>query len=123
MKEQKEKPTGRTPKGRFAPGTSGNPAGMKPGTRKQATMMAERLMSSDIVGVVRAVVRAAKGGDMMAAKLILDRVAPLYRSVTDADERIRRLEKQLGMKVEEFGRIPQLIDNNAFDQQGETGTH
>jgi hypothetical protein len=36
-------------------------------------------MSDEIEGVTRAVVRAAQGGDMQAAKLILDRLAPIRR--------------------------------------------
>jgi hypothetical protein len=39
-------------------------------------MLAEKLMQDDAREVVAAVVAAAKGGDMAAAKLILDRIAP-----------------------------------------------
>lgn len=59
----------------FKPGASGNPAGKRPGTRHQVTLLAERLMSDDVEGVVQKVVEAAKGGDMTAARIILDRVA------------------------------------------------
>jgi hypothetical protein len=41
--------------------------------------MAERLMQDDAEKIVNAVVAAARNGDMMAAKLILDRIAPVRR--------------------------------------------
>jgi hypothetical protein len=65
--------------GPWAPGVSGNPAGMKVGTRHRATRMAEKLMAGDAEAVVRAVIEAAKGGDMTAARLVLDRIAPPCR--------------------------------------------
>jgi uncharacterized protein DUF5681 len=70
---------GREQAGRFAPGCSGNPAGMKPGTRHRATRLAEKLMADDAEAVVKAVVTAAKAGDMTAARLVLDRIAPPCR--------------------------------------------
>jgi uncharacterized protein DUF5681 len=60
----------------FEPGQSGNPAGMRKGTRHRITVLAEKLMADDTEAVVRAVVDAAKGGDMTAARLVLDRIAP-----------------------------------------------
>ena len=63
----------------FTPGVSGNPAGMKPGTRHRATRLAEKLMTDDIGDVVKAVVSTAKEGDMTAARMILDRIAPPCR--------------------------------------------
>ena len=63
----------------FQPGRSGNPAGKRPGTRHQITLLAERLLSDDVEGVVQKVVEAAKGGDMSAARIVLDRVAPPRR--------------------------------------------
>ena len=70
---------GRIQGGRFVPGVSGNPAGKPPGARARATRLAEQLMSDDAEAVVRAVINAAKGGDMTAAKIILDRIAPPCR--------------------------------------------
>ena len=70
---------GRMQGGQFAPGVSGNPAGKKLGARARATRLAEKLMGDDCEKVVRAVIEAAKGGDMTAAKIILDRIAPPCR--------------------------------------------
>jgi hypothetical protein len=64
---------GRLQGGRFVPGVSGNPAGKKPGTRHRATRLAEKLMAGDAEAVVRAIIDAAKGGDMTATRLVLDR--------------------------------------------------
>jgi hypothetical protein len=64
---------------RFPPGVSGNPAGRPPGARNKATVLAEKLMSDDAEAVTRAVIEAAKGGDMVAARIVLDRIVPPRR--------------------------------------------
>jgi hypothetical protein len=61
-------------------GQSGNPAGKPIGARHKTTLMAERLMQEDAGKIVNAVITAAINGDMMAAKIILDRIAPVRRS-------------------------------------------
>jgi hypothetical protein len=63
----------------FTPGVSGNPAGKKPGTRNRTSRVAQKMMADDCEAVVRAVINAAKGGDMTAARLVLDRIAPPCR--------------------------------------------
>ena len=69
----------RGPGRRFKPGQSGNPRGKIPGTRHRVTLLAEQLLEADIEGVVAKVVKAAKAGNMTAARLILDRVVPTWR--------------------------------------------
>ena len=64
---------------KFQPGRSGNPAGKVRGTKHRVTLLAERLMEDDAQDVVRTVIAAAKGGDMSACKLVLDRIAPIRR--------------------------------------------
>jgi len=59
----------------FEPGNPGKPKG----ARHKTTLLAERLMQEDAEEVVKAVVSAAKGGDMTAARLVLDRIAPARR--------------------------------------------
>lgn len=65
--------------GRWKQGQSGNPRGRRPGQRHRITVLAERLMENDASDVVRAVIAAARGGDMAAAKLVLERVIPARR--------------------------------------------
>ena len=60
----------------FKPGTSGNPAGRPAGSRGKAVNMLLALMDTDAPAITRAVIDAAKGGDLMAAKIILDRLIP-----------------------------------------------
>jgi hypothetical protein len=64
---------------RFQKGESGNPAGKPKGARHKTTLMAERLVQDDVEKIVSAVLTAARNGDMMAAKIILDRIAPVSR--------------------------------------------
>ena len=74
----------RDPKGRFLPGNSGgpgNPHALKTARLRAAMMRA--VSPGDLVAVVKTLVQLAKGGDVAAAKLLLDRVlGPL---TVDAD--------------------------------------
>jgi hypothetical protein len=63
----------------FKKGQSGNPSGKPPGARNKTTMLAEKLMHDDVKEIVKVVVEAAKGGDMTAARLILERIAPVRK--------------------------------------------
>ncbi len=65
--------------GRFQPGQSGNPTGKPRGARHRTTLLAERMMQDEAGEVVKAVIKAAKRGDMTAARLVLDRIAPARR--------------------------------------------
>jgi hypothetical protein len=63
----------------FKKGESGNPRGKPKGARHRATLMAEKMMEDDAAEIVKAVLDAARSGDMTAAKIVLDRIAPLRR--------------------------------------------
>jgi hypothetical protein len=60
-------------------GQSGNPSGKKPGSRNKATMMVLGLMEKGAEEITTAVIVAAKGGDLTAAKLVLERIAAPVR--------------------------------------------
>ncbi|ARN80682.1 DUF5681 domain-containing protein [Methylocystis bryophila] len=59
----------------FEPGNPGKPKG----ARRRTTQLAETLMSDDAEAIVKKVVEAAKAGDLTAARLVLDRIAPPRR--------------------------------------------
>lgn len=62
-----------TTRGRpFQPGNPGRPRG----ARHKSTVLAEKLMGDDVENVVKAVIDAARSGDMTAARIILDRLMP-----------------------------------------------
>jgi hypothetical protein len=72
--------TPRIQRGRpFARGQSGNPAGKPRGARNKVTVAIETLMGKYGEQVAARVVKRACEGDMTAAKLILERVAPPRR--------------------------------------------
>lgn len=63
----------------FQKGQSGNPAGRPAGSRNQASIMAEKLMADESDAIVRTVIDAAKSGDMVAARLVLERLCPVRK--------------------------------------------
>ena len=65
--------------GRWKPGQSGNPGGRKSGQRHHATVLLEKLMTDDATNVVKTILQLARGGDVAAARLVLDRVLPVPR--------------------------------------------
>jgi hypothetical protein len=85
--------TGRTPGGRFAPGNPGGPGNPHAATvaKLRAAILAA-VTPEDIDGIIRALVHRAKGGDLGAAKELLDRA---IGKATDADlaERLDALER------------------------------
>jgi hypothetical protein len=85
-------PNGRDTRGRFAKGNGGGPG--NPHARAAAQFRAtifEAVKPEDLRAVVEKVVELAKGGDLMAAKLLFDRtVGPPVE--VDLIERIERME-------------------------------
>ena len=63
----------------FKPGKSGNPKGKAKGTLHKATRAALALLEGDLEAITEKLVEKAKEGDLMAVKLILDKVIPNAR--------------------------------------------
>jgi hypothetical protein len=83
---------GRHPNGRFGPGNrfaSGNPHARKVAALRTALMNA--VTEEDLQKIVAALVEAAKGGDIHAAREILDRVLG-KPTQTDLLQRVEALE-------------------------------
>ncbi len=70
--ERKQRGKGRP----FRPGESGNPSGKPPGAKNRATRLAQTLLDGEEEALVRKVIELAKGGDMQALKVCLDRLCP-----------------------------------------------
>jgi hypothetical protein len=62
--------------GRFVKGTSGNPSGRPPGSRNQSTLLLESLLEGEAYELLRKATELAKGGDVRALQLCLDRLLP-----------------------------------------------
>jgi hypothetical protein len=63
------------PIARGRPFANRNP-GRPKGVRHMSTLLCEKLMRDDAKEIVQAVIVAAKAGDMVAAKIVLDRISP-----------------------------------------------
>ena len=63
----------------WKPGQCGNPAGKPPGCRNKATQMVMALMEGGAEEITRTVIDAAKAGDLTAARLVIERLAPPLR--------------------------------------------
>ncbi len=68
----------RAPDGRFAPGNPGGP-GRPKGSRHRVQAALDVIGEAGAEEVLRAVLRAAAGGDLRAAAILLDRVWPARR--------------------------------------------
>ena len=60
----------------FKPGQSGNPKGRPKGARNKSTLAFEALLDGEAEAITRKAIEKAKGGDMTAIRLCLDRLVP-----------------------------------------------
>lgn len=65
--------------GRWKPGESGNPRGRTPGTGPNAKL--RTAIEKDLPEIIGSLVFAAKGGDVGAARLLLERVLPPVKAI------------------------------------------
>lgn len=93
----------------FKPGVSGNPSGRPRGSRNKTTILVEKILADDAEAISRSVISAARNGDMTAAKIILDRLAPPRRDspveiglppITSASDALAAMATVLGAVAE-----------------------
>lgn len=78
MSDPTEKPD--RPRGKpFQKGVSGNPAGKAPGTRNKSTLFVEALFDGEAEEIIRKTIELAKGGDIQALRMCVERIAPPRR--------------------------------------------
>ena len=73
----------------FQPGCSGNPGGRPRGAFSKRTNPLRGLLNTEGRPVLKAVIAAAKGGDMSAARIVIDRILPRERLIKIALPKVR----------------------------------
>ena len=68
----------------WKPGQSGNPKGKTPGSGELQKLRAS--IAADVPEILAGLVLAAKGGDIQAARLILERILPPLKAIEQAVE-------------------------------------
>jgi hypothetical protein len=68
----------------WKPGQSGNPKGKTPGSGELQRLRAS--IAADVPDILAGLVLAAKGGDVQAARLILERVLPPVKAIEQTQE-------------------------------------
>ena len=71
-------------KSQWKPGQTGNPKGRPPGQSEITRLRAS--LAGDVPDILAGLVMAAKGGDVQAARLILERILPPVKAIEQAVE-------------------------------------
>jgi hypothetical protein len=115
--------------GRFVPGRSGNPAGRKPGSRNQATVLREILAEGDVERAIALLREQLRDGKGFAARFVLERLflkprdrdidlgLPADASPAEMFERIVRLMVAGEMTIDEASRMVRLIETRRLPSQ------
>ena len=70
----------------FKKGESGNPKGKPKGARHKTTQLAYAMMEGGLEAILDQVVAKAKAGDMLACRMIIDKIIPTQKDRTIAIE-------------------------------------
>ena len=76
--------TKKRPPNQWQPGQTGNPKGRPPGQSEITRLRAA--LAGDVPDILAGLVMAAKGGDVQAARLILERILPPIKAIEQAVE-------------------------------------
>ena len=83
---------------RWKPGQTGNPKGRPPGQSEITRLRA--VLAGDVPEILAGLVLAAKGGDVQAARLILERILPPVKAIEQAVELQMPSDETLSAKAD-----------------------
>jgi hypothetical protein len=102
----------------FKKGESGNPKGKPKGARHKTTQLAYAMMEGGLETILDQVVAKAKAGDMLACRMIIDKIIPAQKDRTVA------IELPPITSVDEVGRaqseiLQAVVDGDITPNEGE----
>lgn len=120
--------TGEKQRGRpFQKGQSGNPAGRPQGSRNKALVALDQIAEGAAPQLLQQVVQAAQGGDVQAARLVLERAWPARKgrpvrlelpSITDSESLVQAASRVIEataageLSPEEGAAITAILDSH-----------
>lgn len=102
----------------FKKGESGNPKGKPKGARHKTTQLAYAMMEGGLEAILDQVVAKAKAGDMLACRMIIDKIIPTQKDRTIA------IELPPIATIDEVGRaqseiLQAVVDGDITPNEGE----
>src|SRR5262245_10737442 len=101
----------------FQKGVSGNPSGRPPGARNYATRIAEELFDGQAEGVCNAVIKKALKGDMVAARIVVERLCP-PRKDRPISFPLPKIEGAYDLSKAAIALLQSVADGNATLEEG-----
>ena len=102
----------------FKKGESGNPKGKPKGTRHKTTQLAYAMMEGGLEAILDQVVAKAKAGDMLACRMIIDKIIPTQKDRTIAIE-LPAITNLVGVGLAQSEILQAVVDGEITPNEGE----
>ena len=102
----------------FKKGESGNPKGKPKGARHKTTQLAYAMMEGGLEAILDQVVARAKAGDMLACRMIIDKIIPTQKDRTIAME-LPAINNSAGVGLAQSEILQAVVDGSITPSEGE----